>query len=70
MKKKRGVGSAYRKRVARQGWWLPGQILASGGGPGTRAPSGRGRGVKGVGGCAQAARVGSGKERGGDGRAL
>jgi hypothetical protein len=35
--------------VARQGRQLSGQILARGGGPGARAPSGWGRGVKGVG---------------------
>jgi hypothetical protein len=46
LKKKRGVGSAHRKRMARQGWWLSGPIPARGGVPSARAPSGRGRGVK------------------------
>jgi hypothetical protein len=49
MKKKRGIGSAHLKRVARQGWRLTGPIPARRGGPGARAPSKRGRGVKGVG---------------------
>jgi hypothetical protein len=40
LKKKRGVGSAHRKRVARQGWQLSGTIPARGGGPGAQAPSG------------------------------
>jgi hypothetical protein len=47
MKKKRGVGSAHWKRVARQGWRLSGLIPVKGGGPGARAPSGQGCGVKG-----------------------
>jgi hypothetical protein len=62
LKKKRGIGSAHRKRVAQQGWRLSGPILARGGGLGARASSGRGRDVKEGG--AQAARVWSGKKRG------
>jgi hypothetical protein len=46
LKKKRGVGSAHRKRMTRHGWWLSGPIPVRGGGPGSRAPSGEGRGVK------------------------
>jgi hypothetical protein len=65
LKKKRGIGSAHRKRVAQQGWRLSGPILARGGGLGARASSGQGRDVKEGG--AQAARVWSGKKRG-DGR--
>jgi hypothetical protein len=64
MKKKRGIGSAHLKRVARQERRLTGPIPARRGGPGARAPSKRGRGVKGVGGCAREGRVGSGKEMG------
>jgi hypothetical protein len=46
MNKKRGIGSAHRKRVARQGWWLSSAIPVREGG--ARAPSGLGRGVRGV----------------------
>jgi hypothetical protein len=46
LKKNRDVGSAHQKRMTREGWWLSGQIPVRGGGPGARAPSGRGRGVK------------------------
>jgi hypothetical protein len=46
LKKKRGVGSARRKRMAQQGWQLSYPILERGGGLGARAPSGQGHGVK------------------------
>jgi hypothetical protein len=63
LKKKRDVGSAHRKRVARQGWWLSGPIPTRGGGvPVLEHP------LDGVmvlrGGCARAVGVGSRKERG------
>jgi hypothetical protein len=57
-----GIGSAHRKWMARQGWWLFGPISARGGGLGARAPSRRARGVKKGG--AWTVRVWSGKERG------
>jgi hypothetical protein len=46
LKKKRGIGSDHWKRMAWQGWWLSSPILITGGGPGARAPSGRGHDVK------------------------
>jgi hypothetical protein len=48
LKKKGGVGSAHRKRVARQGWWLSGPIPMRGGGLGACAPSGWGVVLRGV----------------------
>jgi hypothetical protein len=68
LKKKRGVGSAHRKRIARQGWRLSDPIPTRGGGLGAQALSGRGRDVK-EGGGARAAGVCSGKEKG-DGAAM
>jgi hypothetical protein len=46
LKKKRGVGSAHRKRMARQRWRLSNPISVRGGGSGARAPSGWSHGVK------------------------
>jgi hypothetical protein len=70
--KKKGVGSAHRKRMARQGWWLSGPISVRGGVPVLKhhldGVAVLRRGGE-VGWGAQAAKVWSGKERG-DGAAM